>query len=125
MPRAARRRQRVPQDATRCRAQRGEGKESCRTRQSRASRPGFDAPCRTRTCNPEIRSLVLYPVELRAPTGTKLAVLPTSTKRYDRWLIRDAAAAAPNPLSMFTTVTPDAQELSIASSADTPPNAAP
>src|SRR5438046_8938665 len=41
------------------------------------------------------------------------------------WLMRLAAAAAPNPLSMLTTVTPLAQELSIASSAARPPNDAP
>ena len=39
--------------------------------------------------------------------------------------IRLAAAAAPNPLSMFTTVTPAAQELSMPSSAASPPNEAP
>jgi len=41
------------------------------------------------------------------------------------WLMRLAAAAAPNPLSMLTTVTPAAQELSMPSSAATPPNEAP
>src|SRR2546428_5742590 len=41
------------------------------------------------------------------------------------WLMRLAAAAAPNPLSMFTTVTPDAHELSMASSAARPPKDAP
>src|SRR3989441_11346330 len=41
------------------------------------------------------------------------------------WLMRLAAAAAPNPLSMFTTVTPEAQELSMASSAASPPKEAP
>jgi len=40
-------------------------------------------------------------------------------------LIRLAAYAAPKPLSMFTTVTPDAQLLSIASSAAMPPKLAP
>ena len=39
--------------------------------------------------------------------------------------IRLAAAAAPKPLSMFTTVTPAAQELSMPSSAASPPNDAP
>src|SRR5262249_27464481 len=39
--------------------------------------------------------------------------------------ISAAAKPAPNPLSMFTTVTPDAQELSIASSAAMPPKLAP
>ena len=36
-----------------------------------------------------------------------------------------AAYPAPNPLSMFTTVTPAAQEFSIARSAANPPNEAP
>src|ERR1041384_5568453 len=39
--------------------------------------------------------------------------------------MRLAAAAAPNPLSMLTTVTPDAQEFSVARSAASPPNEAP
>src|SRR2546427_12932796 len=39
--------------------------------------------------------------------------------------MRLAAAAAPNPLSMLTTVTPDAQELSMPSRAASPPNEAP
>src|SRR5206468_8685920 len=38
---------------------------------------------------------------------------------------RAANTPAPNPLSMFTTVTPGAQELSIASRAARPPNDAP
>ena len=41
------------------------------------------------------------------------------------WLIIDARYPAPNPLSMLTTETPDAQELSIDSNADNPPNDAP
>ena len=41
------------------------------------------------------------------------------------WLIMLARYPAPNPLSMLTTETPDAQELSIESSADSPPNDAP
>src|SRR6056297_552102 len=40
-------------------------------------------------------------------------------------LMRLAAKAAPKPLSMLTTVTPEAQELSIPSRAATPPKAAP
>src|SRR5207249_179808 len=39
--------------------------------------------------------------------------------------MRLAAAAAPNPLSMFTTVTPAAHELSMPSRAAIPPNEAP
>src|SRR6267378_288215 len=41
------------------------------------------------------------------------------------WLMRLAAAAAPNPLSILTTVTPEAQELSMPSRAASPPNDAP
>lgn len=41
------------------------------------------------------------------------------------WLIMLARYPAPKPLSMFTTLTPLAQELSIASKAATPPNEAP
>ena len=43
---------------------------------------------------------------------------------YNR-LIHDATHAAPKPLSIFTTVTLDAQELSMPSSAATPPKLAP
>ena len=39
--------------------------------------------------------------------------------------MRAAIVPAPKPSSMFTTATPAAQEVSIASSADTPPNEAP
>jgi len=39
--------------------------------------------------------------------------------------MRLAAAAPPNPLSMLTTVTPAAHELSMPSNAATPPNDAP
>jgi len=39
--------------------------------------------------------------------------------------MRLAAAAAPNPLSMLTTVTPEAQEFNMARSAASPPNDAP
>jgi len=42
-----------------------------------------------------------------------------------RWLICDAWCAAPYPLSMFTTDTPEAHEFSIASKAAMPPNEAP
>ena len=45
--------------------------------------------------------------------------------QIDACVIRDAATAAPNPLSMLTTVTPEAQLLSAASNAATPPKLAP
>ena len=41
------------------------------------------------------------------------------------WLMRLARKPAPKPLSMFTTLTPLAQELSMLSRADTPPKEAP
>lgn len=41
------------------------------------------------------------------------------------WLMRVAAAAAPKPLSMLTTVTPAAQLFSMESSAASPPKDAP
>src|SRR5437867_292791 len=53
----------------------------------------------------------------------------SSTTRYlilaIRWLISDAWQAAPYPLSMLTTDTPGAHELSIARSAVSPPNDVP
>src|SRR5665811_220243 len=42
-----------------------------------------------------------------------------------RWIIREAAYAAPNPLSILTTVTPAAQLFSIESRAASPPKFAP
>jgi len=44
---------------------------------------------------------------------------------WTRLLILQAAQAAPKPLSMLTTVTPLAQEVSIPNSAAMPENAAP
>ena len=43
----------------------------------------------------------------------------------DTWLIMLAIYPAPNPLSMFTTLTPLAQELSMDKRADKPPKDAP
>ena len=54
-----------------------------------------------------------YQVELRSSYEIRACVM------------RDAATAAPNPLSMLTTVTPEAQLLSAASNAATPPKLAP
>jgi len=59
-------------------------------------------------------------IEMEQP-GTARYALPARHAR----LIRVASAAAPNPLSMFTTPTFGAQLLSIASRAATPPNDAP
>lgn len=47
------------------------------------------------------------------------------TAPTDVWLNRLAAAAAPNPLSMLTTVTPVAQLFNMDSSAAMPPKLAP
>src|SRR3954449_6260681 len=58
------------------------------------------------------------------PGKRRLAAGENGLDRHDRQ-IRLAAAAAPNPLSMLTTVTPDAQELSMARSAARPPKDAP
>ena len=64
---------------------RGQGKESCGKHDKAGPHgPACHAPCRTRTCNPQIRSLVLYPVELRArspnlpgpPGASKLGATP-------------------------------------------------
>jgi hypothetical protein len=44
---------------------------------------------------------------------------------FQTLLMQDATQAAPNPLSIFTTVTFDAQLFSIPSSAATPPKLAP
>src|SRR5262249_5870564 len=41
------------------------------------------------------------------------------------WLMSDATVAAPNPLSILTTETPEAQLFSIPKSAATPPKLAP
>ena len=58
------------------------------------------------------------------PHQRRVAALEHFPDRHVRQ-IRLAAAAAPNPLSMFTTVTPAAHELSMPRSAASPPNAAP
>src|SRR5690606_41721581 len=50
---------------------------------------------------------------------------PLRQRRATSWLIRVAAQAAPNPLSMFTTVSPAAQLFSIPRSAASPPKEAP
>ncbi len=58
------------------------------------------------------------------PYQRRVAALEHFPDRHARQ-IRLAAAAAPKPLSMFTTVTPAAHELSMPRSAASPPNAAP
>ena len=47
------------------------------------------------------------------------------TPAFYRWLIRLATQAAPNPLSILTTVTPLAHEFSMPSSAASPSKLAP
>ena len=49
---------------------------------------------------------------------------PLATNHY-KWLMRLAIEAAPKPLSMFTTDTPDAQLFSMPSRAAMPPKLAP
>jgi len=49
-----------------------------------------------------------------------VVLVPLVPHVYLRLKIRAAANAAPNPLSMFTTVTPDAQLVSIPRSAASP-----
>lgn len=61
-------------------------------------------------------TLVLYLIHERFLSLQKLA---------HKRLIHDATHAAPNPLSILTTVTFDEQELSIPSSAAKPPKLAP
>ena len=59
-------------------------------------------------------------------TGNAAEAVEVPERRHERiFRMRAASAAAPNPLSMLTTVTPAAQELSIPSSAAMPPNDAP
>jgi len=70
--------------------------------------------------------LVNVNVRRRRPTmGVVMRVIPVVLVPlvphvYLRLKIRAAANAAPNPLSMFTTVTPDAQLVSIPSNAASP-----
>src|SRR4029453_10926524 len=69
----------------------------------------------------------------RAATAVTLAQIRVFTTKeilagsyeVDACVIRDAATAAPNPLSMLTTVTSEAQLFSAASNAATPPKLAP
>ena len=61
-------------------------------------------------------------VQIENPLHGVGSVLRTPTASL---LIMSAWQAAPNPLSMFTTLTPVAQELSMARSAVTPPKLAP
>ena len=68
--------------------------------------------------------LLLARIDDVEPDEGGLRELEHSPRRHPAQ-IRLAAAAAPNPLSMFTTVTPAAQELSIARSAASPPKEAP
>ena len=69
------------------------------------------------------------PIEFEGPQGAVLhkgepCILPYPEVAY-RWLIRLAIVAAPNPLSILTTETPDAQLFSMPRSAAMPPKLAP
>ena len=61
----------------------------------------------------------------RAHRAVQIECFHRVSSRFCIWLMRLARKPAPKPLSMFTTDTPLAHELSIASSAATPPNDAP
>src|SRR6185295_12202482 len=71
-----------------------------------------------------LRELLLGGGNQVHPDEGRIALLDHRLERHARQ-IRLAAAAAPKPLSMFTTVTPAAQELSIPRSAASPPKEAP
>lgn len=50
-------------------------------------RLGFGGPGRIRTCDQRVRSPVLYPAELRAPSGTRFLdrLIPAVKKRGGKW----------------------------------------
>ena len=64
-------------------------------------------------------------VPARATDAVEVDDAHADLSARDRSAITPAAYPAPNPLSMFTTVTPAAHELSIARRAARPPNEAP
>ena len=72
----------------------------------------------------QLRELLPRRIHHVEPGEARLGLLDHGADRH-RPQIRLAAAAAPKPLSMLTTVTPAAQELSIPRSAARPPNEAP
>ena len=66
----------------------------------------------------------LRAIDAHHPRLEQILARGAGRDRY-KWLISDAIDAAPKPLSMFTTDTPDAQLLSMPSSAAIPPKLAP
>src|SRR4029453_13755800 len=102
-----------------------------RHRRDGGSRRGAWRPCRNRRA-PRQRD---HAGEREQPRGDRGHVGPDprfhhkeilgGSYEVDACVIRDAATAAPNPLSMLTTVTPEAQLFSAASNAATPPKLAP
>ena len=68
-----------------------------------------------------------WPASRRGCLGVRpdTVVRGSRSDPYSRWLMLLARAAAPKPLSMLTTATPEAQLLSMARSAASPPKAAP
>ena len=92
----------------------------------RLHRNGFGAEPRERGSDGvEIGSGVEQRAEQHVSGGTVCGVNPERDAHAGRLSIRATAAAAPNPLSMLTTVTPGAQALSMVSRAAIPPNDAP
>ena len=51
----------------------------------------FGAPGRTRTCNPLIRSQILYPIELRVRTERKVKRFRTKVE-FEKWSPRHSVA---------------------------------
>ena len=82
--------------------------------------PNTAGHCRNRESNSN-RGTTKYRCLLFPPSRLS-KILPQVNYRR---LMQEATQAAPNPLSILTTVTLDAQELSMPSSAATPPKLAP
>jgi len=85
------------------------------------------------TAMPHANATMPASASSHAATAVTLAQIRVFTRKrfwretyeIDACVIRDAATAAPKPLSMLTTVTPEAQLFSAASNAATPPKLAP
>ena len=90
------------------------------------AQPGTDMPHANATMPASASSHAATAVTLaQIRVFTRKKEILAGSYQTDACVIRDAATAAPNPLSMLTTVTPEAQLLSAASNADTPPKLAP
>ena len=99
-----------------------ERRDSHRARAAQASTARSARPGRPRCCVRRCSSGSSREGTQCAETGRGGLRRRTATQT---WFMRDAATAAPNPLSMLTTVTPAAQLFSIVSSARHPPKDAP